>query len=154
MLEFITIVLNVLKREGMQKPDVMWIISVKEVEPFKVSEKCPPSLRKMPPTLKPQPLNPGVMCGPVGCEHICICLAVNQTHIPHINEAWFGPWYMIIHVHKSTFSDPLSPWTQYGHPNTLMMLRNSLRTVCVVLLDDNRIPVIWRGISNDVLPSV
>ena len=27
LLEFITIVLNVLKKEGMQKPNVVWIIS-------------------------------------------------------------------------------------------------------------------------------
>lgn len=64
--EFITIMLNVLKKEGMQKPDVVWIIPVKKVELFKASKKGPPASSKVTSTLKPQPLNPGVMCRPVG----------------------------------------------------------------------------------------
>jgi hypothetical protein len=70
LLEFITVMLNVFKKEGMQKPDVVWVIFVQEVESFKACEKCSPPPSKMPPTLKPQPLNPGVTCGPAGCEHI------------------------------------------------------------------------------------
>ena len=68
--------------------------------------------------------------------------ARNRTYVPHINEARFGPRYKIIHVHKSTFSAPLSPRTRDGHPNSLMAWRNSLRTVWAVLLDETRIPVI------------
>jgi hypothetical protein len=72
-LEFFTILLNVIEEEGMQKPDVVWVIPLKEVESFKAGEKGPPATGKMSPSLKPEPLNPGVMCRPVGCESIEAC---------------------------------------------------------------------------------
>lgn len=59
-----------------------------------------------------------------------------------MNEARFGPRHIIIQVQRSTFSDPLSPRTLDGHPNSSMLSRNSLSTVFAVLLDDTLIPVI------------
>jgi len=70
LLEFITIVLNVLKKEGMQKPNVVWIISVKEVEPFEASEKSSPAPSKVAPALKPEPLNPGIIGGSIDHQYI------------------------------------------------------------------------------------
>ena len=53
LLEFITVVLNVIKKEGVQKPDVVWVIPVKEVEPLKTGKKGSPSSGKVTPSLKP-----------------------------------------------------------------------------------------------------
>lgn len=53
LLESITIILNVLEEEGMQKPYVVWIIPLKEVESFKASEKGSPAPGKVPPSFKP-----------------------------------------------------------------------------------------------------
>lgn len=50
-------------------------------------------------------------------------------YIPHINEAWLAPLYMIIHVHTSTFSDPRSPRTRDGHPKAATALRKIDSTV-------------------------
>src|ERR1700679_894616 len=60
----------------------------------------------------------------------------HATYVPHMNEARFGPRYIIIQVQRSTFSDPLSPRMRDGQPYVLIMSRNSLRTVCAVLLVD------------------
>ena len=117
--------------------NVMWIISVQKVELLKLVEKGPPTPSKM-------PFNPGFMSGPIHHEYDHKCLAVAWTYILHINDAWFGPLNIIIQVHRSTFSNPLSPRTRYGHPNSLMVTRNSLRTVSAVLLADVLIPVIWK----------
>ena len=66
--EFVTVVLNIFKKEGVQKPDVVWVIPVEEVEPLKAGEKGPPASGEVPTTLKPQPLDPGIVRRPIGYE--------------------------------------------------------------------------------------
>ena len=140
--EFFTVLLNIIKEECVQKPDVLGIILIKEVEASKAGEKGPPASGKMTSSLKPKSLNPGVVGGPMYGVNTGDMGTITRTYVPHINDARFGPRYIIIHVQRSTFSDPLSPRMREGHPYVLMMSRNSLRTICAVFLVDTLIPVI------------
>lgn len=143
-LEFCAIVLNVFQKEGMKKPDVVGVISIEGVEPLETGEEGPPATGKVATNFAPEPLNPGVTRRTANMG-----LFFNWefesagTYVPHMNEPRFGPRYIIIHVHRSMFSDPLSPRTRYGHPNSLMESRKRLRTVCAVLRVDTRMPGIW-----------
>ena len=60
----ISVVLNIIKEKGVQKPNVMGVIPIKEVKLLKTVEKGPPTLGKVSSTFKPQPFDPGVVGGP------------------------------------------------------------------------------------------
>jgi hypothetical protein len=51
--KFFAVMLNVLQKEGVQKPNVMWIIPIKKVKPFKAGEEGPPASSKVTSGLKP-----------------------------------------------------------------------------------------------------
>jgi hypothetical protein len=60
-LKFSAVMLDFVKEQCVQQPEVVWVVSVKKVKPFQACEKCSPAPGKMASTLKPQPLNSGVM---------------------------------------------------------------------------------------------
>jgi hypothetical protein len=112
--ELLAVMLYILEEEGMKEPDVVGILPIKAMKPFKAGKEGPPATGEVAANLKPHPLDPGIIC-----RAVCIRLPFNLqkclwgvTYVPHMNEARFGPRYIIIHVHRSTFSDPLSPLTR------------------------------------------
>jgi hypothetical protein len=68
LAEFFAILLNVLEEKGMQEPNVVWVIPIKEVEPFEAMEEGSPTPGKVSSSFKPQPLNSCVVSRPV-CHH-------------------------------------------------------------------------------------
>jgi hypothetical protein len=144
-LKPITVLLNVLEEQRMQKPDVVRVFSLQEMEALQSGEKSPPTTCKVPAALQPESLYSGIVRGaeiPLGC---CMLARKRKTYVPHINDARLGPRYMIIHVHSSTFSDPLSPRTLEGQPNSSTPWKNILSTCCPVFFDDACIAVTLIG---------
>ena len=66
LLELHAVVLDVIKEEGMKEPDVMGILPIKGVKPFKAGKEGPPAAGKVAANFKPQPLDSSVICGTVG----------------------------------------------------------------------------------------
>ena len=73
MAKFIAITLNVFKEECMQKPNVMWVVFIKEVKPPKAGEKGSPASGKVAASFEPHSLDSGVVCRPISHEHIQAC---------------------------------------------------------------------------------
>lgn len=68
--KFITVILNILEEEGVQKPYMLWVISFQEVKALQSGKKRPPATGKVSTALKPQPFNPGVMCRPTAYQFV------------------------------------------------------------------------------------
>jgi hypothetical protein len=51
--EFVTILLNVIKKEGVQKPDMVRVFPIEKVEPLKTGKEGPPAPGKVAPSLEP-----------------------------------------------------------------------------------------------------
>jgi hypothetical protein len=65
IFEIITVLLNIFKKKCIQRPKMLWVISVKEMRLFEASKKSSSALCKVLATFKPQPLNSSIMCRPV-----------------------------------------------------------------------------------------
>ena len=82
--KLLAVLLDIIKKESVQKPDVMGIVPLKEVETFKAGKEGPPASGKMSSSLKPKPFNPGIVSGPVEDNHIAAHLQVLQdSRSPH-----------------------------------------------------------------------
>jgi hypothetical protein len=75
-LEFCAVILNIIKEEGVKEPNVMGVIPIEVVKPLKVGEEGPPATGKVAANFKPQPLNPGVICGAVDTGDLPQCTLI------------------------------------------------------------------------------
>jgi hypothetical protein len=70
LAEMFAVLLNVFKKKGVQEPNVVWVIPIKEVKPFKAMKKGPPTPGKVSSSFEPQPLNSCVVSRPVCHEYL------------------------------------------------------------------------------------
>ena len=68
-------------------------------------------------------------------------IAINWTHVPHINDPLELPLASIIYVASRMFSPPLSPRTREGKPHSLIGSVNPRRTISGKLFPETFIPV-------------
>jgi len=66
LLEFHAVALNIIKEEGVKKPNVIGIVSIKGVKSFKAGKEGPPATSEVAAGFTPHPLNPSIVCGTVG----------------------------------------------------------------------------------------
>jgi hypothetical protein len=60
--KFITVMLNIVEEEGVQKPYMLWVVPLQEMEALQTGKECPPATGKVSATLQPQPFDPSVVC--------------------------------------------------------------------------------------------
>ena len=70
--KLLAVMLYILKEEGMKELDMVGILPIKAMKPFKAGKEGPPATGKVAANLKPHPLDPGIIC-----RAVCIWLPFN-----------------------------------------------------------------------------